>query len=289
MNPILLYCLSGDSLYLGAAILLLAVLISSLIPWLIARNIVAWLGLILIIMAAPPFSWTAICVFGLAFILWYYVWNRPGTSTTLRVGAEVVLSVLLVAAVSVEYPHRRLAKLTGIGDDHIVVIGDSISAGLDPKVSWPTLLQQREGIRSRNLSRVGATARDAIQMATQVSTDDRLVLIEIGGNDMIAGVPAAEFGQSLKTLLKNLQSPGRTIVMMELPLLPYRLGYGQLQRKLASEYGVQLIPKRFFVEVIGGANATSDGLHLTVEGARRMAFLIARVFAPVLKVAPARC
>ena len=267
---------------------MLAVLISPLIKWRIARNVTAWVGLILIVMAAPPFSWTVICVLFFAFTLWYYVWNGPRASATLRVGAGITLTALLVVAVSIEYPHRRLPKLVGTGDDHIVVIGDSISAGLDPRISWPTLLQQSVGIHSRNLSRVGATARDAIQMATQVSTDDRLVLIEIGGNDMIAGVPAAEFGQSLKTVLQRLQSPGRTIVMMELPLLPYRLGYGQLQRKLASEYGVQLIPKRSFVEVISGANATSDGLHLTVEGARRMAFLIARVFAPVLKVAPIR-
>lgn len=239
-------------------------------------------------MAAPPFSWAAICVFFSAFTLWYCVWNRSRASTTLRVGAGIILSALLVVAVSIEYPHRKLPKLVGTGDDHIVVIGDSISAGLDPRVSWPTLLQQGKGIHSRNLSRVGATARDAIQMAAQVSRNDRLVLIEIGGNDMIAGVPAAEFGRSLKTALERLQSPGRTIVMMELPLLPYRLGYGQLQRRLASEYGVQLIPKRSFVEVISGANATSDGLHLTVEGARRMALLVAGVFAPVLKVAPAR-
>ncbi len=65
--------------------------------------------------------------------------------------------------------------------------------------------------------------------------------------------------------------------MMELPLLPQRIGYGQAQRRLARKYGVHLVPKRYFARVISGANATSDGLHLSEEGSRRMAQLVAEV------------
>jgi hypothetical protein len=59
--------------------------------------------------------------------------------------------------------------------------------------------------------------------------------------------------------------------------------WDRIQRGLAAEYGVWLIPKRFFVEVIGGANATSDGLYLSDEGTRRMSALIAQALLPVLK------
>jgi lysophospholipase L1-like esterase len=52
---------------------------------------------------------------------------------------------------------------------------------------------------------------------------------------------------------------------------------------LATKYDVLLIPKRFLVDVLGGANATSDGLHLSEDGARRMATLVARTLSPVLK------
>jgi len=65
--------------------------------------------------------------------------------------------------------------------------------------------------------------------------------------------------------------------MFELPLLPQMIPYGQAQRQLAKKYGVVLIPKRFLAGVLAGADATSDGLHLTEIGARRMAFLVARV------------
>jgi lysophospholipase L1-like esterase len=71
--------------------------------------------------------------------------------------------------------------------------------------------------------------------------------------------------------------------MFELPLLPNKIAYGQIQRRLATNYGVYLIPKRFSVDVMSGANSTSDGLHLSNTGTRRMAALVVRALSPVLK------
>jgi hypothetical protein len=88
---------------------------------------------------------------------------------------------------------------------------------------------------------------------------------------------------ALELLLKRLAAQGRTVVMFELPLLPNRISYGRIQRRLASKYGVWLIPKRCFAAVLGDANATLNGLHLSQEGARQMALLVERVLSPVLK------
>jgi len=144
-------------------------------------------------------------------------------------------------------------------------------------------MQRNTSIPVRNLSRVSATAADGVVMAAQVTPDDRVVLVEIGGNDLIAGLPADEFAKSLDSILSRLVSNERAVVMIELPLLPYRIGYGRSQRRLASKYGVWMIPKRYFVQVINGSSATSDGLHLSAEGSTRMAELVARVLSPVLK------
>jgi lysophospholipase L1-like esterase len=117
----------------------------------------------------------------------------------------------------------------------------------------------------------------------QVRVDDRVVPVELGGNDLIAGPPSDQFERSLDSILSRLAFNQRTVEMMELPLLPQRIGYGRAQRRLASKCGVWLIPKRYFVQVISGSSATSDGLHLSGEGARRMAKLMARVLSPVLR------
>ena len=123
-------------------------------------------------------------------------------------------------------------------------------------------------------------------MAEKIDAADHLILIELGGNNLIAGEPSETFERALDSLLAKLAAPGRTIAMFELPLLPNRIAFGQIQRRLAEKYRVSLIPKRYFAAIIAGPEATSDGLHLTDEGSRRMAALVAQVLSPVLKLQP---
>lgn len=290
MNPILLYFASGESLYPGALLLFLAVGISlcTLPRW--PRpllNIAAWMGLILMVMACPPFSWTVDAIFGASFFLWLV--GRSSTSAThawlsLRVASTAVLTALLLVLSTVEFLHRRVPVIGGEASDHLVVIGDSISAGLGAKVRpWPDVMQQVTGVEARNLSRAGATAADGLALADRVGSDDRLVRIELGGNDLLGGEESGIFARALERVLAKLAVPGRTLVMFELPLLPSQVGYGRIQRRLAAKYGVWLIPKRFLMGVIAGREATSDGLHLSDIGARRMASIVAEVLSPVLK------
>jgi lysophospholipase L1-like esterase len=110
-----------------------------------------------------------------------------------------------------------------------------------------------------------------------------VVLLEIGGNDLLMGVSSDDFGKGLDALLSKVTAPNRTVLMFELPLLPSKIAYGQIQRRLSAKYRVLLIPKRYFAQVIGDANATTDGLHLSTSGSRRMAALVAQVLSPLLK------
>jgi len=288
VNPVLLYFISGESLYSGATLLLTTLTLSLFTTQkklVRLRNLAAWLALILIVMAAPPFSWVVIAIFFAAFAIWYLSCNSFVPNKAVRILSTLIVGMAVLCGVVLEYSHRRLPDIGGVVDNHLVVIGDSISAGLTSQVvPWPHVMQQETGIPVQNLSRVGATAADGIAMAAHVTVDDRVVLVEIGGNDLIAGLPSDQFEESLDSILSRLASNQRTVVMMELPLFPYRIGYGRAQRRLASKYGVWLVPKRYFVQVISGSRATSDGLHLSVEGANRMASLAAHVLSPVLQV-----
>jgi acyl-CoA thioesterase-1 len=293
VNPVLLYFASGESLYSGAALLLLALAISPYFEggWLLrSRNIVSWLALAMIVMACPPFACIVDAVFGAAFLLWFIAWNKVGPGRTLArlrvVGTAVLLALLLVLP-AIELFHRRMPLLEGEASDHLVVIGDSISSGLDAHVPpWPAVMQQLTQVEVRNLSRPGATTREGQAMAEKVTAEDRLVLIELGGNDLIAGLPSKMFARDLESMLAKLALPGRTVVMFELPLLPHKIAYGQIQRRLAAKYGVWLIPKRYLTRVIAGKDATSDGLHLTDLGARRMVAVVTQVLSRVLQGPP---
>lgn len=139
MNPVILFFLSGDSLYCGAALLLLALATSPCLkqPWLLrCRNIVAWIALILIVMAGPPFPWVIDAILLMAFALWFVGsnWSVAGRAWFIsRLVATFVLASLLLVLPAVELSHRGMPQIVGMPCDHLVVIGDSISSGVVPR------------------------------------------------------------------------------------------------------------------------------------------------------------
>jgi acyl-CoA thioesterase-1 len=295
MNPAVRYFISGDSLYGGSALLLMMVAVS---PWLRrqwvlrSRNVAAWLAVALMVMACPPFPWIVDTIFLVAFGLWLLAWNRstPGQIWSgLQRTTTILMLLLVVALPASEFSHRRMPGIMGEPSDHLVVIGDSISSGVDPRVpAWPAVMQQVTGVRVTNLARPGALTIEALEMAGRLTPEDRVVLLEIGGNDLLAGIPSREFERNLEALLARLVAPGRIIVMFELPLLPHKIAYGHAQRRLAEKYGISLVPKRYFVEVLAGADGTSDGLHLSPVGTHRMASLVFEGLSQVLKAQAVR-
>jgi acyl-CoA thioesterase-1 len=290
MNPLVLYFASGESLYSGAAILLLAIAVSPLVKrrlHRLLRNIAALSGLALIVMASPPFPVFIDIGFLAVFVLWFSTVHRDVRTPVRamrRTSAAAVLAGFLLVVCGVELRHRRAPTTTGLPGDHLVVIGDSISAGIDPRVpSWPMVMQEMTGVSVRSLALPGADLVEALTLTTELTPEDRVVLIEIGGNELLSGVPSREFARRLEAVLKRIVLRDRVVAMFELPLLPLWTSYGRAQRRLASKYGVFLIPKRDFAAVISGRNSTLDGLHLSELGTRRISSLVARVLSPVLK------
>ncbi len=137
--------------------------------------------------------------------------------------------------------------------------------------TWPEILQNKYGINIVDLSKAGATASSAFKQAEHVNDSNAIVLLEIGGNDLFAPTPQTQFEKDLKRLIQRVIGPDRTVVMLELPLLPWQIRYGKIQRQLSREFDVVLIPKRFFVSVLSAQDATSDLAHLTTKGHRIMA------------------
>jgi len=245
-----------------------------------------WTGLALLATASPPLTWWIDAIFATIFLLWFVQWNVLHSDSGLgksRFGSLVILVLLLVALSGSELLHRRMPVIRGVRSNHLVIVGDSISAGVGRVATpWPVLFQQQVDVQARNLSQPGAGVGEATAMASSVTSQDSVVLIEIGGNDLLAGVSSTEFSRNLDRLLSRLAVPGRTLVMFELPLLPNKIGYGRAQRHLSIRYGVFLIPKHYLTNVLGGPDATTDGLHLSDMGARRMASLVEHALCDVL-------
>ena len=62
--------------------------------------------------------------------------------------------------------------------------------------------------------------------------------------------------------------------MIELPLDRFKRKCGRIQKRMAKEYGMALIPKRCFADVLSADNATLDGIHLRKTGHEKMAEMV---------------
>jgi acyl-CoA thioesterase I len=287
--PLLLYFASGESLYPGIGLLIMAIIIANFqkpywLPY--ARIFATWIGVAMIVMASPPLSWNALIFLVVAFLSWFVASAKSRSSSwaSLQTFTSWILLVSALILCSIEYRHRRVPQMHTQIDDHLVVIGDSISAGVgDSAAIWPSIMQNGTGVEVKNLSKAGAMVADGLAMAERIGPADHLILIELGGNDLLSGEPSETFSGNLEQLMMKIMAPGRTVVMFELPLIPTAVAYGQAQRRIAVKYSVVLIPKRFFVEALLGQDATYDGIHLTKAGAKRMAAIVAGIFSPSFK------
>ncbi|HXI13738.1 MAG TPA: GDSL-type esterase/lipase family protein [Thermoanaerobaculia bacterium] len=195
-------------------------------------------------------------------------------------GAAAVFCVLAALLVELPYHWGRQGSRRGAAEQ-IVVVGDSLSAGgFGEDAAWPELLGKRTGGGLRNLARPSETtesARDQLSGLRWAATT--LVIIEIGGNDMLDGTFPTLFAHNLEKLLAIVvpRAPAdeRDVVMFELPVVPGAWAYGAHQRRLAKQYGVRLLPKRLLARVLSQEQYVADGLHLTSLGHEELARMVA--------------
>lgn len=269
----------GDAFFLGLALLMTAALAAA---WRDGRRIRVGFRL------ATIGAWIVIAASGTPLPLWFYglgllltglsFWPRrvaPEASKSDR-RFRIVAGLLVcwgAAGAAWEFSYRLPPHLTDDARyDTLVVIGDSVSAGLigEGERTWPKQFRERYLDRVIDLSAAGATARSGLRQAQSLNRRaeavNAVVLIEIGGNDYFELVPPADFATDLDRLLTALDRPGRQLLMMELPLPPFYNAYGHVQRQLAAKHRVPLISKRDFARVVFTPDATRDTVHLSETG-----------------------
>lgn len=282
---------SGLAFFAGAALAALAAGLSTLPKpeWLRRAAVIAGFpGMALVLLSAVPLPAAAYAVWLLFAVAWLaaaILRERLGEKWLRAAAAAVVLASLALALS--ELPRRRPPELPAGRFDRIVVVGDSISAGMGSEGAfvWPVLLAKEHGVEVLNLSEAGSTAHYALRSVDRISGRDALVIIELGGNDMFARVPVAEFRRDLERLVVVSRERCAGVVMFEVPLPPLANRYGRAQRDLAAQYGVGLIPRRTLAGIIATDGATLDGLHLSERGHRMMADEVWRIVGDAVRPA----
>ena len=157
----------------------------------------------------------------------------------------------------------------------ILIVGDSISAalGLDTRLGWASLLQQRlkeQGYDDQvvNASISGDTSAGGLSRLPALLAEHKpeVVIVELGANDGLRGQPPAQLKQNLAGMVDASQKAGAKVLLLGMLLPPndgrrYTQAFAKVYTDVASEKKVALVP--FFLEGVGGHPEfiQADGLH----------------------------
>jgi len=277
MNPVLLSFADGTTFFVGLGLVVLAVALLATMQRRLVRPILtvcALVGMILVVTSATPLPiwmyaiWLTFAVAGVILS------NGFAEFQKLKRSVWASLLIVTVGLVAVEAPYRRAPQLIIPPDATIYVLGDSISAGISAKDrTWPEVLQELSGHLVVNCARAGATVDAAHRQALEITEPNALVILEIGGNDLLGTTTADAYYESLNRLVAGLVDEHQ-VLLMELPLFPFQNAFGEAQRRVTATHGVELLPKRYFTRVLALPNSTSDGLHLSQAGHDAMAVML---------------
>lgn len=181
----------------------------------------------------------------------------------------------------------------------LLALGTSLTAGLGLAQSqaWPALLQARldaGGYRYRvvNAGVSGDTSAGGLaRLDWQLAQRPALVVLELGANDGLRGLPVAHTRANLGQLITRSKAAGAQVVLAGMQVPPnmgadYSAEFRQMYPDLAAEHGVPLIP--FVLEGVAGVPALNqaDGIHPTAEGQAMLAATVWAHVEPLLKKSP---
>jgi acyl-CoA thioesterase I len=182
------------------------------------------------------------------------------------------------------------------GKPRVVVLGDSLTAGLGLSAdeAYPHLLQQRlndEGLRYEviNAGVSGDTSAGGLsRLDWALDGDVRVLIVALGGNDALRGLPVQELTHNLSEIIRRAQERKIAVVLAGMEAPPnygrdYTLAFHQVYPALAKQYHVPLVP--FLLQGVGGIERLNqrDGIHPTAEGARILATNVWTVLKPIVE------
>lgn len=175
----------------------------------------------------------------------------------------------------------NLAPATKAADKPLVImaLGDSLTAGygLPQDQSFPAQLEaalkaRGHDVRVVNAGVSGDTALAGLQRLDWAVPDDAdAVIVELGANDALQGLPPDRTKATLAKIIERLQAKDLPVLLagMEAPRNlgeEYVAAFGAMYSDLAAQYDVILYP--FFLEgaALNNGFMLNDGLHPNGKG-----------------------
>lgn len=157
----------------------------------------------------------------------------------------------------------------------VLALGDSLTAGagVSPEQAWPALLAQRTGWQVVNGGVNGDTSAQGLQRLPALLEAHRpaLVLVTLGGNDMLRRLPVQALEENLARVVVKCKAEGAKVVMVATPqpslagAVLRNLPVPEFYRHVASSHQVPLIEDAI-ADVLSDPQLKGDQVHPNAAG-----------------------
>jgi len=232
-------------------------------------------------------------MFRLLFLPWRLLqfFNRQTYINQSLFNRLVIPVMLLFAAVSSLFADPAYAD-----SPSILIYGDSLSAayGIPREQGWVALLQQRlkdEKLDYQviNTSISGETTTGGASRIATTLKNHRpdLILVELGANDGLRGLPLNEMQSNLQKIIEASLQAKAQVVLIGMMIPPnygprYAREFNETYTNLAKRYQLTLVPF-LLADVAGKIELTlDDGLHPTAQAQPAVLENVWKVLKPAL-------
>lgn len=193
---------------------------------------------------------------------------------------RAALAVLAAAGLACSSPNLWPIRNAEPRGSNVIAFGDSLTAGykVPPGEAYPERLSALIGRAILNQGHSGITTAEALARleGDVLSREPRIVLVCLGVNDMMRGLPPAAQFAALRRIVESIQARGALVILLgtEGYRAPRDFDYAAAYRRLAEESGAVYVPD-LVQGVLGHPDLMHDGVHPNARGhqaiARRLA------------------
>jgi len=170
----------------------------------------------------------------------------------------------------------QLAKL-GAGDV-IVAFGDSLTygTGASEQESYPAVLAQLIGRSVVRAGVPGEVTAQGLQRLPELLDEHKpkLVIVCLGGNDMLRQVNEAEIVSNLRAILRKVKESGAQAVLVGVPRPALLTSAPKYYEEIAKEFGIPY-EGAVITGVLYKSELRSDPIHPNARGYRKIAEALA--------------
>lgn len=189
-----------------------------------------------------------------------------------------LLSLLLAGCGAPDVPNLDSRGRT------IVCLGDSITSGVgaSPGPAYPELLARQLGTEVINHGVAGDTAKQGFARVEEALADDPwLVVVELGGNDILNRIPPERTEAALRQILERLLAARVAVLLVELDV-PFAGRQAEIYGRLGEDYGVPVLEDTLG-DILTDASLKADPIHPNAQGHEVLAEALAEEIEPLLE------